>query len=538
MIYTKDDAKIRDAKKEVEDAKLEIQKNDIQKQIDALDDEIEKYNELIDAINDQIDAINDQIDAVNDQIDTVNDYIDGLNDIVDQINDAADAQVDALEKTKNKWQEVIDQQEEAQNMLLLTGEFGADAIRKILTGNDDDLLTRWKDSYITTLSEIDSETQGYIGDMTDQLAGLYNVDLTPLQAQFDNVKESVNGVNNSIGGDEGSLTDAFTQVGNTANEVIGAPDAEGDGTVIGELGSMKTAVNDVSDALSAGEDSLENAILDEAETAIDAFNQHTEKITNEVIPAIQSATNEMNTFNETADRDIEKTITIRYQTVGSPDSNIATGKAHAEGTANVQGNAFANGSDGLKYHEKNALRSEYGQPELTVYPDGNYEITDTPTISDLPKGTVIYNEEQTKKIMSEKPKVSGNAHADGTVDDKSIVLSDGQILIRVPDDSPLLEMRRKADAYIEKFGGTLEDILKPVNAIQHHFDEIEKIVDNSIHNNIVNNNNNQPSVSFGDINITCPGVRDPEVARNLYRIVEDIFDGLPINGYQKVMRTR
>lgn len=271
MIYTHDDAKIRDAKKEVEDAELEIQKNDIQKQIDALDDEIEKYNELIDAINDQIDAINDQIDAVNDQIDSVNDYIDGLNDIVDQIGDAADAQVDALEKTKNKWQELIDQQEEAQNMLLLTGEFGADAIRKILTGNDDDLLAKWKDSYIATISEIDSETQGYIGDMTDQLAGLYNVDLTPLQAQFDNVKDSVNGVTDSIGGDEDSLSDAFTQVGNTANNVIGNPDAEGDGTVIGEFGSMKTAVNDVTDAVSTGDESLENAILEETETALDSF---------------------------------------------------------------------------------------------------------------------------------------------------------------------------------------------------------------------------------------------------------------------------
>ena len=52
---------------------------------------------------------------------------------------------------------------------------------------------------------------------------------------------------------------------------------------------------------------------------------------------IQSATNEMNAFNETADRDIEKTITIKYETVGSPASNVTTGAAHVEGTANVQG---------------------------------------------------------------------------------------------------------------------------------------------------------------------------------------------------------
>lgn len=564
MIHTTDSTAIRDAKKEVEDAELEIQKNDIQKQIDALDDEIEKYNELIDAINDQIDVIDDQIEAVNDQIDAVNEYIDGLNDIVDQIGDAADAQVEALEKTKNKWQELIDKQEEAQNMLLLTGEFGADAIRKILAGDDDDLLAQWKENYITTLSEIDSETQGYIGDMTEQLAGLYNVDLSPLQAQFNNVKESISGMTDSLGsavnaiigkgvesamggnqdsaqstmpapnvqgGTANSLADAFTQVGNTANDVIGNPGAEGDGTVIGEFGSMKTAVGDVTDAISTGDGSLENAILEETETALDAFDQHTDKINNEVIPAIQSAANEMNAFNETADRDIEKTITIKYETVGSPASNVTTGAAHVEGTANVQGDWSVQTS------EKHSLVGEVGR-ELIVRDGRFFTVGDNGAeMFPIKKGDIVFNHEQTEELLK-NGHISGHgkAYADGTVGGGRVLLPDGQVLLRVPDDSPLFDLRRKAEAYMEKTGSKLEEVLKPVNAIQHHFEEIEKIIDNSTYNNIVNNN--QPSVSFGDINITCPGVRDPEVARNLYRIVEDVFSGMPIHAYQEVMRSR
>jgi len=43
-------------------------------------------------------------------------------------------------------------------------------------------------------------------------------------------------------------------MGETANKVIGEPDAEGDGTVIGEFGSMETAVNDVTTAI-GGSDS-------------------------------------------------------------------------------------------------------------------------------------------------------------------------------------------------------------------------------------------------------------------------------------------
>lgn len=46
-----------------------------------------------------------------------------------------------------------------------------------------------------------------------------------------------------------SLTGAIESMGETAKEVIGEPDAEGDGTVIGEFGSMETAVNDVRDAI-------------------------------------------------------------------------------------------------------------------------------------------------------------------------------------------------------------------------------------------------------------------------------------------------
>ena len=138
MHYVNDPKEIRDAQKDVDDAKLEIHKQSIQDQIDVLDDEITKYDELI-----------------------------------DQINKAADAQVKALEKIKNKWQEVIDQQDYAKNITILTGEFGSDAIVKILTGNDDDLLAQWKNSYINTLKGIDLESQGYIGDLTKQIESLY-----------------------------------------------------------------------------------------------------------------------------------------------------------------------------------------------------------------------------------------------------------------------------------------------------------------------------------------------------------------------------
>ncbi len=135
LVYTNDSKAARDAQKGLDDAKLEIQKQSIQDRLDGLDEEISRYNDLI-----------------------------------DQINKAADTQIKALEKVKNKWQEITHQQEHAKNITILTGEFGADAIERLLSGG---LLEQWKNSYISILSAIDMETQGYIGEMTKQLAELY-----------------------------------------------------------------------------------------------------------------------------------------------------------------------------------------------------------------------------------------------------------------------------------------------------------------------------------------------------------------------------
>ncbi|MCI8381028.1 MAG: hypothetical protein HFI07_04450, partial [Lachnospiraceae bacterium] len=103
----------------------------------------------------------------------LDDEISRYDDLIDQINKAADAQVKALEQFKSKWQEVIDVQEQAKNITILTGEFGADAVAKILSGKDGDLLAQWKDSYLDTLKSIDLESQGYIGEMTKQVETFY-----------------------------------------------------------------------------------------------------------------------------------------------------------------------------------------------------------------------------------------------------------------------------------------------------------------------------------------------------------------------------
>ena len=100
---------------------------------------------------------------------------------------------------------------------------------------------------------------------------------------------------------------------------------------------------------------------------------------------------------------------------GKKGYNGTVGSAFSSGTFDGYKDLPVTGYNGLPQNEKNALRSEYGQPELTVYPDGKTELTTKPTMSDLPKGTVIFNEKQTREIMNGRKKASGNAFASGTV---------------------------------------------------------------------------------------------------------------------------
>ncbi|MDE6568318.1 MAG: hypothetical protein K2K70_11385, partial [Lachnospiraceae bacterium] len=385
---------------------------------------------------------------------------------------------------------------------LLTEEFGADAITKILTGNDGDLLEQWKNSYISTLADIDMESQGYISNMTEQIASLYGVDLSPLQDQFQGVSDSVSG-----------MTDALSEAAN----------AIGIGNVSDNADSPNAPEGTSAPSTGTGS-SLESAIKSETDTAMASFDQHTDKLTNEVIPAIQSATAEMIAFNEAADMDIEKTVTISYAAMGDKSSGGEnTGKAYAEGTT---GKAFANGNTGLKRNEKNALRSEYGQPELTVYPDGTTELTTQPVMSDLPKGTVIYNEEQTKKIMSNKPHTRGKTYANGTAEysDGTIITPEGHTLRPLQPGDRGWELQKAFEPLLQKMSGNLDYLAG--NAMLEHQRQMEQMINQLSTTNVVTNNRNiQPGINVGDIHITCPGVTSREVMREVGNALDAKFRG-------------
>lgn len=334
-----------------------------------------------------------------------------------------------------------------------------------------------------------------------------------------------------------SLTGAIEELGSTAQEVIGEPDAEGDGTVIGEFGSMETAVNDVRDAIGTegseggeggksgsggeGDDTLVGSIEylgDKTEEEMGELDG--EGILgkfNEFKCVIEEAANQVKSISEGLDeidgKEVECTITINVKMNGSIPhfaSGTVLGNMQIESaTYNAKyGKAFASGTIGLRHDEKNALRSEYGQPELTVYPNGMTELTTSPVMSDLPKGTVIYNEEETKKIMDNKSNSVGNAHANGTDDGIWTTLADGTRVRELQPGDRMYDMMQKFDAYFNSMDGNIEKLVP--NSLYDHQRQMEDMAKQINYvSSVVNNNRNvqQPvTIQVGDINLT--GIQD------------------------------
>ena len=436
-------------------------------------------------------------------------------------------------------------------------------------------FTLLKNAILDVIETIGSSEAQTVGSLMSAIAQLNSVSLDEsIIAQFTNLKTAIDsvtaaisggggessegsssgGTSGSKGGKQGgsvgkgsegkgesggggnSLTGAIESMGETAKEVIGEPDAEGDGTVIGEFGSMETAVNDVRDAIgtgdsegstgsskaSEGDGTLIGSIEDLGEKTVEVlgepggegvigrFEQFKEPI-READEHVHSISDGLDAIDG---KEVECTITVNVKQNGS---------AYAEGTVlgsmNLEsgeytaqyGKAFAGGTgkyEGLPKAEKNALVSEYGQTEMTVLPDGKTIITDEPTMVDLPKDTVIYNEEQTKKIMDNKIDVSGNAHADGTDDTIWTTLADGTKVRPLQPGDDGYWMIEAGEKFIQMWKDSGEEFIS--NAVFEGQKQLEKwtneITNNSAISNVVNNNRNQPVTVNQNVTLNCPNL--------------------------------
>lgn len=530
----------------------------------AFDNLKQTIDEVIQAINDKITAIKEEQNAVG--IATSSEMADFLllrdkilevKESIDEVNTTVtDLDAKNLDNITNSFQLLYDK------IILVSGALG---------------------------SGIEGSGEGVTNSISSAIQALNDISLEEgIIAQFNNLKTAIDSVTSAISGGGGessgsegqggqsgsggsggsgsksggqgsesgsSLSSAITQIGETANEVIGEPEAEGDGTVIGEFGSLKTAVNEVSEAIGIGGEEDSDGGIGQGEDdgtligSITNLGVTTEETLGEsggdgVIGRFEEFKDVIGEANEHVHsisdglaaidgQEVECTIKVNIETTGGLP-------AFAEGTLgnmNLEsaeynakyGKAYATGYQGLPKDEKNALVSEYGQPEMTVFPNGETIITDSPTMMDLPKGTVIFNEDQTKKIMNGKPNV-GTAHAQGTSDNGIIITPDGRTLRPLQPGDSMWDLQQKMNDYLAKTGEDVHSFLTPINTIQKDMEQMANAV-NTINN--INNSNRMQSINVGDIHITCPGVTSTEVAKQIGVEVNNLFNGLHLDAYQQ-----
>ena len=495
MVYEQDTTNVRDKKTELEDAEREYRIS-----------QLEKEKELIEQ---QKDAYEKQSESLEEMIDKTEEYFDNL--------------IESLNNYKDRWDELSDIQSQAESLAVLK-ELGY-TTEDILAMSDSAFET-FKSDYLSILADMNSGNDGFL----ESLAKLGNVEgisglgsyLEKTQSQIDTLAAT----------NFATLENEFSKVGSSVSDTKDKV-SELSGQIDGGGGekSESNAYAGNGDPLAGGgkkgeSSSLKSSIENETETALSGFGEQADELNNNVSPAISKAKDEMDSFNDSAGKPIEKTINITYSVnkkSSSSDIGKYAGKAKAEGTV---GNAFASGTGkykGLAHDEKNALRSEYGQPELTVYPDGKYEITNEPVISDLPKDTVIFNEEQTKKILSNK--------GSGNVVENFIgsTFRNGTVLKR-PEHSILDDTEEMKAFWLSN--QIMQEILQPISNVNKNVEMMASNVSK------INNNNRQIVNTIQNVNVNCPGVSSQEVAQQIGTELQKTFSGMALNAYQKMNVTR
>ena len=356
---------------------------------------------------------------------------------------------------------------------------------------------------LETFTTFQSDLSGIIG-----VGGGSSEDSSSSQSEAEGAKGKGSGSSKGSGGEKDS------ESGGGSDTIVGAI-VEG-----GKL--IDQALNGEEDSWNASFLTAAGSIHNTAAYIVECIESMVETIVNACIAAIDA----INMLERAEGGAGNHPTPPPYSRVGHTHGEI--GEAFADGT----------GMDGTTKAENNAIVSEYGQREMTVFPNGKTVITNSPTAMDMPKGTVVYNEEQTEKILKNKVTATGNAYANGTDPDGWFTLPDGTRARRVPYDDPAYDVTRKFEAYMKKTGENIDFIAR--SGLIRYDEEMGKLVKSVTNvNNVTNNNQNmQPSVRVDKIEITCPGVTSQEVMREVSNSLDKQFGHLSQRAMQEAYKRK
>ena len=366
-------------------------------------------------------------------------------------------------------------------------------------------------------------------------------------------KSSGEGARGESGGGN-SLTGAITGLGETASEVIGEPGAEGDGTVIGEFGSMKTAVDEVASAIGSGvsegiegqdtgsgnENSLIGSIVDLGEQTEETLGEpggdgvigRFEQFKEPIQQAEAHVKGIAEGLEDIDGKTVECTIKVTIEKTGGGlpagigagmNLGSATYEAKYLGNAHVEGTALASGDWAVQSNEDHALVGEVGY-EIVVRDGKFFTVGDAgPEMFPIKRGDIVFNHEQSVELLKNgHTSGRGKAYADGTVGGGKVLTKDGDILLPLQPGDRMYDLYHAFDAYLKSIDGNLEKLVP--NSFYEQNREWNKLADQITYaNSVVNNNRNvQQPVVHQQFNITMPNVTDSTTATSLMNDLQSI----------------
>ena len=548
-------------------------------------------NTELDTMNGNLDTANQNVGNVNSSLSetasTTSDVASNVNDMSSSLTEATALVLEeqaAFENLKTKIDDVI----EAINLKIEAIQTEQKVVETATSSEMADfLLLKEKILEVKeTLESFGTPKDGLIHNIAAAIESLNEVSLEDgIIGQFTQLKEAVEAVASAIsgggessggesqggnsgsssgesgskgsqgeGGGGNSLTGAIEQMGETAQEVIGEPDAEGDGTVIGEFGSMETAVNDVRDAIgtesSEGESGSGGEGDDTLVGSIEYLGDKTEEELGEsggdgIIgrfeefrDVIGEAENHVQGINHGLDeidgKEVECTIKVNIEVSGGGlptalgsgmNLGSATYDAKYLGNAHVEGTALASGNWSVQSDEKKALLGEVGY-EIIVRNGRFFTVGDNGAeMFPIKRGDIIFNHEQSVELLKHGHiSGRGKAYADGTVGGGKFLGTDGHIYRPLQEGDRAYELQKAFEPLLNKWLSGEQEILS--NAVFEGQKQMEKwtkeITNNTAINNVTNNNRSVQQPIVNHISVTLPNVTNSTSAESLLRDLESL----------------
>ena len=444
--YDVDSKAIGSAREDVQKANEEIAKAKLEKQIKAIQNQIDALDKQIDQINDIIDELNEQKDAFDDLIDSTEEYYDSI--------------IKGLQDYQKQWQNLIDESEK-QEALKLAKDLGI--TEGEILGMSQAAFEKVNGKYKDLLDCIYNGN----GDIEEQFAILNGLGTEEFQDALKSAGTAVSDFKDRSKKDlEESVNNTASILGVASDSDNGKSSSKKNNSQNEDTSTMVGAVATSENLIQTGFDTFSLTMQGGMEALIDKAIEMSNKIVNACREA-KAAMDEMSSF-----------------TVG----NMKIG--HFAGT----GASFGDGTGRLKSSEKNALVGEIA-PELVVDTEnGTTQLFDKPSMVDLPKGAIVYNGDQTKRILQDKQSlVGGKSFANGNAKPNPII------------DNLLKQSERLRSIIAEQTFNPLVDSMK------HKFNEMTT----SLMNNIsTTNNDNSTTISSNIGDIYVQGVQNPDGLAN------------------------